>query len=134
MLGDGDFSQCKHTGCDDMGIEWDGINELARALKAKSSIDFDEVSKKSIRSIYKRSQRAGGTPVGNYSGGGQLRMSASYRGEEIGYIKDYAPHVEYGHRTRNGGYVPGQYYLKGNVDKEKSLYKKRLKEALREGD
>lgn len=117
-----------------MGIEWDGVDELIKALNEKNSIAFDKISKKNIRSIYSRSQKPGGTPVGNYKGGGQLRMSATYRGDEMGYTKSYAPHVEYGHRSRNGGYVPGQYYLKANVDKQRPIFLKQLKEALKEGD
>lgn len=50
---------------------------------------------------------------------------------------EYAPHVEYGHRTRGGkGYVEGVYMLKNNMDKAEDwiekdvfrLYKKTFEE------
>ena len=54
-------------------------------------------------------------------------------GGEVGYTKEYAPHVEYGHRTRNGGFVQGQHFLKNNVDAQMPIYYKDLKEALKKG-
>lgn len=115
-----------------MRFEWVGTTQLARKLIEKSETDFKSVAEKNIRDIYTRSQKPGGTPVGDYTGGGQLRKSAQYRGDEMGYGVHYAPHVCYGHRTRNGGYVPGQYYLKSNVDTQRPIYKQDLRNKLRE--
>jgi hypothetical protein len=109
-------------------IEFDGIEKLAQKLIEKSEADFIAVNQKNARDIYSRSQKQGGTPVDTT----ELRMSAQYHGEEMGYNKDYAPHVEYGHRTLNGGYVPGQYYLKQNVDTQRPIYKQDLKEKMKE--
>ncbi|TKC15680.1 HK97 gp10 family phage protein [Robertmurraya kyonggiensis] len=111
-----------------MRIEFEGTERLARKLLEKSTTDFQEVSEKNIRDIYTRSQRAGGTPVAS----NELRMSAQYRGDEFGYLKHYAPHVEFGHRLVNGGYVPGQYYLKNNVDTQRPIYKQDLKDKMKE--
>lgn len=111
-----------------MRIEFDGIEKLAQKLIEKSEADFIAVNQKNARDIYSRSQKQGGTPVDTT----ELRMSAQYNGEEMGYNKDYAPHVEYGHRTLNGGYVPGQYYLKQNVDTQRPIYKQDLKEKMKE--
>ena len=115
-----------------MRFEWIGVDQLARKLQEKSQTDFEEVAKKNIRDIYTRSQQAGGTPVGDYKGGGQLRKSARYNGDEMGYGVHYAPHVEYGHRLVSGGYVPGQYFLKRNVDTQRPIYKQDLRDKLRE--
>lgn len=114
-----------------MKIHWTGVEDLQRDLLRKSETDFLEVGNKNIRSIYSRSQKPGGTPVGNYKGGGQLRISAKYRGDEMGYSASYGPHVEYGHRTRSGSYVTGQYFLKRNVDTQRPLYKQSLIDELR---
>lgn len=111
-----------------MKIEWDGVDKLSKKLLEKSETDFLAVSNKNIRDIYTRSQKAGGTPVDS----AELRMSAQYRDGEMGYNKDYAPHVEYGHRLASGGYVPGQYYLKQNVDTQRPIYKQDLKDKLKE--
>jgi len=119
-----------------MKIELIGTDKLAKKLMQKSMTDFQEVAKKNIRDIFRRSQQPGGTPVGDYKGGGELRASARYMGDEMGYTKDYAPHVEYGHRlVRNKqtiGYVPGQYFLKQNVDTQRPIYREDLKKKLRE--
>ncbi len=109
-------------------IDWneEEISNLEQALIRKGNTDFKEVGRASVRSIYTRSQKQGGTPVNT----NELRMSAVYADDEMGYVKDYGPHVEYGHRTKNGGFVPGQYYLKVNVDAERPLYGQALKEEL----
>ena len=111
-----------------MRFEWVGVDRLSRRLLEKSQADFEAVAKKNIRDIYTRSQRAGGTPVDT----AELRMSMQYRDDETGYNKHYAPHVEYGHRLVNGGYVPGQYFLKRNVDTQRPIYKEDLRNKLRE--
>ncbi|MCO7125114.1 hypothetical protein NIE88_04910 [Sporolactobacillus shoreicorticis] len=121
-----------------MKLELIGADRLAQKLLEKSATDFEAVANKNIRDIYTRGQKqpyqggvppeTGGTPYAS----GQLRISLTYRQGEVGYLKSYAPHVEYGHRTVNGGYVPGQYYLKRNVDTQRSIYKEDLKEKLRE--
>ncbi|MED3623260.1 hypothetical protein P4482_09110 [Neobacillus thermocopriae] len=119
-----------------MRFEWVGVNPLARKLIQKSATDFKEVAEKNIRDIYTRSQKPGGTPVGDYTGGGQLRKSAQYRSDEMGYTAHYSAHVEYGHRLVRGGrtigFVPGQFYLKKNVDTQRPIYKEDLRKKLRE--
>lgn len=111
-----------------MSIEWVGVEDLSQKLIAKSQADFMEVGKKNIRDIYTRSQKAGGTPVDS----NELRMSAKYRDDEFGYSAEHGPHVEYGHVTRGGSYVPGQYYLKRNVDAQRPIYKEDLRTKLKE--
>ncbi|MGY3766838.1 hypothetical protein ACWOAH_09965 [Vagococcus vulneris] len=114
-----------------------GTEALEKKLEQKSQFDLKKVQEKQLRDIYKRGRQQyyrdgavpsdGGTPYDT----SELLQSLSYRGDEVGYLKEYAPHVEYGHRTRNGGFVPGQYYLKRNVDAQRETYKKDLQEELR---
>lgn len=111
-----------------MNIELVGEEKLSQKLIAKSQTDFLEVGKKNIRDIYARSQKAGGTPVDS----NELRISAKYRDDEFGYSAEHGPHVEYGHVTRGGSYVPGQYYLKRNVDTQRPIFKEDLKSKLKE--
>lgn len=94
----------------------------------KSQTDFESVAKKNIRAIFTRSQKRGGTPVDS----NELRISARYAGDAMGYGAHYAPHVEYGHRTVTGGFVPGQFFLQANVDTQRPLYKQDLKNKLSE--
>lgn len=93
------------------------IAKLEKALQAKSNIRLQAVIKKNVVQML-NTAKAGGTPVDS----GELRLSSSTTGDEMGYIAEYAAHVEYGHRTRNGGYVPGQYYLKANADTQAFIY------------
>lgn len=108
-------------------VEIIGTDRLAKKLQQKSATDFTAISKKNMRDIFTRSQQGGGTPVDT----NELRRSARYNGEEMGYTAEHGPHVEYGHRTLSGGYVPGQYFLKANVDIQRPIYRSDLKEELR---
>ncbi len=104
------------------------LQSLAACLRKMNEIRFDAVVKKNITQILNRA-RAGGTPVDS----GELRLSSSATDDEMGYTKEYAPHVEYGHRTLDGGWVEGQRYLQGNVSKQKETYKQDLLNAIRKG-
>lgn len=62
----------------------------------------------------------------------------------VGYLQDYAPHVEYGHRQAPGRYVPklgkqlkasyveGQHFLQAAVEAERPKFRRRLQELMRE--
>lgn len=114
--------------------EWLGIEDLAEALKEKSETDYRKVERKNIlemrnRAVSSSSPASGGTPVDT----SELRLSASVSsgGDVFGYTKDYAPHVEYGHRLVGGGYVAGQYYLRTNVNIQQPIFRKDLIEEMR---
>ncbi|TLQ07564.1 HK97 gp10 family phage protein [Marinilactibacillus psychrotolerans] len=111
-----------------MTFELNGVGPLEKKLISKSRADFDEVGRKNVRGIYSRSQKAGGTPVDS----NELRISAKYRDDEFGYSAPHSPHVEYGHLMRNGVFLPGQYFLKRNVDAQRPIYKQDLKNKLKE--
>lgn len=97
----------------------DGFQQkLARLSKAR----FDAVVEKSMTQIYIRAtedftETGTGTPVKS----GQLRLSLGKTGDTVGYAKTYAPHVEFGHRTKYGGYVKGRRFLRDNVEKQKPI-------------
>ena len=109
-----------------MGFLIKDVNDLAGKLDRLSHFRFEAVVKKSMTEIYKRGKADGGTPVDT----GQLRLSLGMSGDTVGYAKSYAPHVEYGHRTVNGGYVKGQRFLKRNVDAQRPIFEMDLKEQL----
>ena len=111
-----------------MRIQFYGTKALEKQLMKKSKTDFLSVAKKNTRDIFSRAARPGGTPVDS----NELRMSAQYQGEEFGYRAPHGPHVEYGHRKVGGGFVPGQYFLKHNVDNQRPIYKQDLRNKLRE--
>ena len=118
------------------GIEIDGLEELVSKLDKLNSVRLDAVMLKQATETLNRARRnaattEGGTPVDTR----ELLLSASMHkisdGYEVGYGAEYAPHVEYGHRTINGGYVQGQRFFQKNVQIQKEIYKKDLEKAIK---
>ncbi len=108
----------------------EGLEKLLKDLKDMENIDFGNASKKAAVDIYNMGQTR--TPKDT----GELRTSMAVNKNsgseyEVGYAKEYAPHVEYGHRiVRNGtqvGYVDGQYFLKAMVEDEEDKFKDYVK-------
>lgn len=103
-----------------------------------------EVIARSVARMYNRSQASndpgkGGTPHSHgqwgpegYPGGNLMRSATpSPATGEFGYTVEYAPYVEFGHRTRSGGNVPGQHYLQANVNLEEKEIIKDLEEIIK---
>lgn len=109
-----------------MAFEIIDVDGLAKELDRLSRLRFEAVVLKNMTQIYSRG-KSGGTPVDT----GELRISLTQTGDTVGYTKDYAPHVEYGHRTRGGGYVQGQHFLKKNVDAQRPIFEEDLRRELR---
>jgi hypothetical protein len=104
------------------------VSRLANKLRSMNEIRFNAVIKKNVTQML-NTARNGGTPVDT----GKLRNSSSTFGDEMGYIAEYAPHVEYGHRTVDGGWVPGQHFLQANADTQRLIYYQDLMDAIRKG-
>lgn len=110
-----------------------GLENLEAQLYAAQRIRLQGIIVKNTTQMFIRARTSknpavGGTPFDT----GELRKSvrANPNAGEVGYLKDYAPHVEFGHRTKNGGYVEGQHFLRNNVEIQKEEYKKDLIKAL----
>lgn len=110
-----------------MGLVIRDVSDLAGKLNRLSHVRFEAVVIKNMTQIYNRGKANGGTPVDT----GELRMSLGQSGDTVGYAKDYAPHVEYGHRTVNGGYVEGQRFLQRNVKAQEPIFRQDLIDQLR---
>ena len=104
------------------------VSRLANKLRSMNEIRFNAVIKKNVTQML-NTARNGGTPVDT----GDLRNSSSTFGDEMGYIAEYAPHVECGHRTVDGGWVPGQHFLQANADTQRLIYYQDLMDAIRKG-
>lgn len=116
-----------------------GIPELEAELNRLNSIRWEAIRKKQVVEVLNRARSPGGTPVDT----GEMRLSLGSSGDELGYTKDYAPHVEFGHRQEPGRYVPaigkqlkasyveGQYFLKRNVDIQRPIYREDLIKGIR---
>lgn len=117
-------------------IALEGVEELENRLNQLNSVRWEAVRKKQTAQMLNRARQSGGTPVSTEKTRpkgphGELRQSSSSSGEEVGYTKEYGPHVEYGHRTVNGGFVLGQRFLQRNVETQRKIYKKDLLDAIR---
>lgn len=118
-----------------MKIILTGAERLAEKLRSMNSIRFDAVCTKNLTEIFNRAKN-GGTPVDT----GKLKESRflskpngnGFSGE-VGYTIEYAPHVEYGHRTLNGGFVQGQHFLRDNVEEQKPIFRQDLIDAIKKG-
>lgn len=111
----------------------EGLDALKDKLTRLQNIDFSEPAKKAAVDIYNMGQTR--TPKKT----GELRtsMGVNQTGDatfEVGYAKEYAPHVEYGHRiVRNGrqvGYVNGQRFLQAMVEDEQPVFTKYVMEKI----
>lgn len=113
-------------------IKITGLEELEDRLIGLQRVRFDAVVTKNVTQLFNRAKSnarstVGGTPVDT----GELRKGITKNKDGITYTKEYAPHVEYGHRTRNGGYVPGQSFLRKNVEIQREIYEKDLLDAIK---
>lgn len=112
-----------------INITFSGFQELEAELNRLNSVRFDAVVKKQTTELLNRARATGGTPVDT----GELRNSskADLNAGEMGYTASYGPHVEYGHRTRDGGYVQGQRFLQRNVETQQPIYRQDLINAIK---
>lgn len=115
-----------------------GLEKLEAEIARMNNIRWEAVRKKQLTQILNRARQPGGTPVSTEEtrpGGphGELRQSSSASEDEMGYTKEYAPHVEYGHRTSDGGWVEGQHFLQNNVDIQRPIYRQDLINAIKKG-
>ena len=122
-----------------INIVWKDENGLNYKMERWNALTqtFPLVARRELTEIYNRGKSDGGTPVSTEAtrpGGvhGELMQSLTLAGEEVGYVKDYAAHVEYGHRTVNGGYVEGQRYLERNIETQRPIFKQHLMQILEE--
>lgn len=113
------------------------LRKLQKKLRRMSEIQFDTVVAKQAADMVDRATAShnpdqGGTPYET----GEMLQSVGKAGNgvsaEVGYTKEYAPHVEFGHRTVNGGWVPGQHFLQNNLDIQRPVFKRDLQETIKE--
>ena len=121
-----------------MSVSIKGMEKLEAELVRMNNIRWDAVRKKQLAEMLNRARQPGGTPVSTEEtrpGGphGELRQSSGASDDEMGFTKDYAPHVEFGHRTKNGGWVEGQHFLQNNVDIQRQIYRQDLINAIKKG-
>lgn len=118
-----------------MSVSVSGTKELEQKLQRMNQVRFDAVVEKQSAQMIDRATAShnpsqGGTPYDT----GEMLQSIQRAGNgvnaEAGYTKEYAPHVEYGHRTKNGDWIPGQHFLQKNVDIQRPIFQRDLLEAI----
>lgn len=127
-----------------MSIKYElaGAETLISALRAKGNTNWKRITNDNLlemrdRAVATSNPGMGGTPVDT----SELRQSVSVDlgSGVVGYTKDYAPHVEFGHREfffgmPTGGFVPGQWFLKTNLNIQTKLYQQDLADEMKKGD
>ena len=120
-------------------ITLSGVEELEQELNRLSSIRWEAIREKQVIEMLNRARAPGGTPVKS----GEMRIRTAAGKDEMGYLSEYAPHVEFGHRQQPGRYVPaigkrlkasyveGQHFLQANVDAQRPIYREDLRNAIR---
>ena len=133
-------------------VDFHALEELQKKITALQGAELDAFCKACASEIVQRLLRktAKRTPVGQYPKGSGRMGGTLRRNWKIGDIKkvggdyvvelfnptEYAPYVEYGHRTRGGkGWVEGRFMLSISVKEVQSiapaLIEKRLAEKLK---
>ena len=108
------------------------VNGLAKKLIELSALSFDAVLTKTLTQMFNRAKAEPYTPIktGELMKSRRVDPAKDFQGS-FGYVEEYAPHVEFGHRTLGGGYVEGQYFLKKHWDLQKKIYEEDLREQVR---
>lgn len=107
-----------------------GAEDLEKKLQGMNNIRWAAIVKKSATEMFNRAKgtdpHSGGTPVDT----GEMRKSVKKLEDGIAYTVEYAPHVEYGHRTIDDGYVQGQRFALANLTIQRPIYRNDLIEAI----
>lgn len=123
-----------------ISLEDSGLDD---ALKHLSEFDGHVIVTASVNEMA-QALKGGGTPRDTGELVGSIRQEVRGADGDVGYVKEYAPHVEYGHRQNVGqyvpklgkrlktAYVPGQKFLQRAVATERPNFERRVRQALRE--
>lgn len=109
-----------------MKITITGVERVNAALTKLGHVEWDPIQEKQADAMENKSDAV--VPVDT----GALRDSATFENGEFGYTVDYAPHVNYGHATRGGGFVPGRHFLEEVVNSQEQNYKDEVLKYLKE--
>ncbi len=114
-----------------MEMIFEDVNGLMKRLRELEGVEEiqNRLIRKNLKEMSNRATKTPYTPVDT----GFLKNHRGYSTKDdiFGYTADYAPHVEYGHRTKNGGYVKGQRYLEHNVNTQRTILASDLRNILR---
>ena len=118
-------------------IKLQGDDKVRGAFKKLQDLGgIKDLCVRQAQQMEERGKAALGTPGATPRKTGDLRKSLMTDtqmpdGAAVAYTMEYAPHVNYGHRTRGGkGYVEGQHFLEANMKEQAPIFEQETKEYL----
>lgn len=95
-----------------------GLKKLQEKIQQFESANYDKVAEECtnqmaarlIRKCVKRTPVLTGHLKGNWKANQAIKRNGAWKTAVYNPVK-YAPYVEYGHRTRDGGWVNGRFML-----------------------
>lgn len=120
----------------EFNIEIKGLDALVKKLRALGDVNLEPLFEMTRANMWNRSNKNGAAGGGTPYLSGDLKKSRHSRSSKkearLGYNAEHAPHVEFGHRTKSGGFVKGQYFLKSNFEQQKKVFKNDIQRILKE--
>lgn len=100
-----------------------GLKEFQKRLEAMEKNTFDniaeqctnELAARMLRKTAKRTPVKSGHLKGSWRANAAIKRGGQWRTAVFNPVK-YAPYVEYGHRTINGGWVAGRHMMERSAD------------------
>lgn len=117
-------------------------DRITPGLDRLSQVDASQIVVATANELAKEAKSAAPRDTGGLANSVRAEVSGS-RGC-VGYTAEHAPHVEYGHRQTPGRYVPaigkrlkasfvpGQHFFKACVERARSNFRRRVREAIEE--
>lgn len=116
---------------------------VSPALERLSRLDAEDIVTATANELAGDAKAS--TPVGDTRGlVNSIRTEVRGSRASVGYVAEYAPHVEFGHRQNVGQfvpplgkrlkapYVPGQHFFRPCVERARSNFRRRIREAVEE--
>lgn len=112
------------------------------ALERLSRLDAEDCVTATANELAKEAKAAAPRDTGGLVN--SVRVEVDGMRGRVGYTAEHAPHVEYGHRQNVGQfvpalgkrlkapYVPGRHFFRPCVERARSNFRRRVREALEE--
>ena len=122
-----------------ISISEDGVTPMLDRL---SDLDASDIVVATANELAKEAKEAAPRDTGGLANSVRVEVDGS-RGR-VGYVAEYAAHVEYGHRQNVGQFVkaigkrlkapwvPGQNFFRPCVERSRERFRRRVREAIEE--
>jgi len=110
-----------------------GVDKLSRKLNDMGKLSFSRVTEDNVKQMFTRAKSLTPRDSGELLASCGIEKSMG-EGFELVYTARHSAPVEYGHRTAGGKFVPGQYFLKQNIDLQREKYRQDLVDKMKRGE